>query len=98
MTQQEVYINLADGNIHAKIVPDASADKYELYKTIRRLSVETRDGTKFVKNYFFCVKCGSVKFFNTQTHYNELVCHYNNECSPQLIGRGNQFQVLIYYP
>lgn len=95
MTQKEVFEKLADGNIHAKIVLEASAEKYDLYKTIRRLSVETKDGTKFVKNYFFCVKCGSVKFFNTQTHYNELTCHYNNECSPQLIGRGNALRVLI---
>lgn len=88
LTQKDVYKQFADGKINAQWFPDKSSDKYKLFKKIRRLTTISESGKKIVQNYFYCTKCGRIIYFNTQSHYNQLNRHYDNECSPQMIDQG----------
>lgn len=88
LRQEDVYKQFADGEINAKWFPDRSSDKYKLFKKIRRLTTNSENGKKIVQNYFYCTKCGRIIYFNTQSHYNQLNRHYDNECNPQVIDQG----------
>lgn len=72
-----------------------SDEKLKLYKCVRRLTIDTESGPKLVKNYFFCTKCGSVKYFDTTNYYNELIRHYQTDCAPHQIGRGKMLDHFV---
>lgn len=94
MTQKDVYKQFADGKINAQWFPDKSSDKYKLFKKIRRLTTNSESGRKIIQNYFYCTDCGRVLYFNTQSHYNQLNRHYDNECNPQVIDQGESIWYL----